>query len=205
MRIKLQGVSSSSSNDHKWWLYLWNLNISPKIKIFLWRVCLDALPTLSNLFKRKVSASPCCKRCSVEEESVAHALFWCSKSKSVWQDSMFGGLVADLKVCSGFDIVRWLSCQSTREDFEFLCILLWNLWFDRNLSMHNGKLSSSADILEKSLAFLREFQDTQRAFKVLELLCVITVGIFWLLFLCVFLAPFQLKWVRLWPSEKAFC
>ncbi|KAL5826058.1 hypothetical protein ACOSQ3_017897 [Xanthoceras sorbifolium] len=70
--------------------------------------------------------------------SVAHALFWCSKSKSVWQDSMFGGLVADLKVCSGFDIVRWLSCQSTREDFEFLCILLWNLWFDRNLSMYNG-------------------------------------------------------------------
>ncbi|KAL5764455.1 hypothetical protein ACOSQ2_017049 [Xanthoceras sorbifolium] len=52
---KLSLKGSSSCPDSKWWLALWNLNIPPKIKIFIWRVCLNAIPSLCNLCSRKIS------------------------------------------------------------------------------------------------------------------------------------------------------
>ncbi|KAH7577346.1 hypothetical protein JRO89_XS01G0238700 [Xanthoceras sorbifolium] len=58
-----------------------------------------------------------------------------------------------------------LVCDSKREDFEFVCVLLWNLWHACNLTLHNGKLKSSVDILDGSVSISREFQDTQKAFK----------------------------------------
>ncbi|KAL5732416.1 hypothetical protein ACOSQ2_032108 [Xanthoceras sorbifolium] len=59
------------------WLALWNLNIPPKIKIFIWRVCHNAIPSLCNLYSRKIVVDPCCSRCGDAPESSAHALFWC--------------------------------------------------------------------------------------------------------------------------------
>ncbi|KAL5853747.1 hypothetical protein ACOSQ3_008865 [Xanthoceras sorbifolium] len=85
---KLSLSGSSSSPDSKWWLALWNLNIPPKIKIFIWRVCHNAIPSLCNLCSRKIVVDPCCTRYGDAHESSAHALFWCR----VWSDrnAVFG-------------------------------------------------------------------------------------------------------------------
>ncbi|KAL5865358.1 hypothetical protein ACOSQ3_002872 [Xanthoceras sorbifolium] len=74
---KLSFKCSSSCPDSKWWLSLWNLNIPPKIKIFIWRVCHNAIPSLCNLCSRKIVVDPCCPRYGDAFESSAHALFWC--------------------------------------------------------------------------------------------------------------------------------
>ncbi|KAL5798630.1 hypothetical protein ACOSQ2_003450 [Xanthoceras sorbifolium] len=98
---KLSLSGSSSSPDSKWWLALWNLNIPPKIKIFIWRVCHNAIPSLCNLCSRKIVVDPCCSRCGNAPESSAHALFWakiaefeefCMILWGVWSDrnAVFG-------------------------------------------------------------------------------------------------------------------
>ncbi|KAL5787929.1 hypothetical protein ACOSP7_004878 [Xanthoceras sorbifolium] len=147
-------------------MFLWNLSILSTIKIFIYRVCLDALPTLANLYKRKVALSSCCKRYDGEAESIARALFWRVKPLSAWNVSLFGDLFAGFKSLSGFDIIRWLFSNTRRADFEFVCVLLWSLWHDHNLSLHNGKLKSGIDIHDDSVSLLKEFQNTQKAFKV---------------------------------------
>ncbi|KAL5736524.1 hypothetical protein ACOSQ2_031312 [Xanthoceras sorbifolium] len=75
MRDHIRSCSSSSLSSHSWWSLLWNLIIPPKIKIFLWRMCHDALPSLSNLFFRKIVQDPSCKRCGLGPKTIAHALF----------------------------------------------------------------------------------------------------------------------------------
>ncbi|KAL5802859.1 hypothetical protein ACOSQ4_031164 [Xanthoceras sorbifolium] len=98
---KLSRSGSSSSPDSKWWLALWNLNIPPKIKIFIWRVCNNAIPSLCNLCSRKIVVDPCCSRCGDAPESSAHALFWAKRAEfeefcmilwGVWSDrnAVFG-------------------------------------------------------------------------------------------------------------------
>ncbi|KAL5803503.1 hypothetical protein ACOSQ4_031808 [Xanthoceras sorbifolium] len=96
---KLSLSGSSSSPDSKWWLALWNLNIPPKIKIFIWRVCHNAIPSLCNLCSRKIVVDPCCSRCGDDPESSAHALFWAKRAEfeefcmilwGVWSDRNTG-------------------------------------------------------------------------------------------------------------------
>ncbi|KAL5542188.1 hypothetical protein UlMin_009898 [Ulmus minor] len=40
---------STSAGGSNWWTTLWTLKLPPKIKFFLWRSCLNALPTKDNL------------------------------------------------------------------------------------------------------------------------------------------------------------
>ncbi|KAK3218466.1 hypothetical protein Dsin_012436 [Dipteronia sinensis] len=51
---KIRASASNPSLQQKWWNSLWCLNLSPKVKVFIWRACLNALLSLDNLWKRKV-------------------------------------------------------------------------------------------------------------------------------------------------------
>ena len=72
---KIYESGSNSDMLQSWWNKLWNLNLPPKVKIFVWRACWNAFPSLQNLWKRKVVESPRCNRCSDPAESLAHAIF----------------------------------------------------------------------------------------------------------------------------------
>ncbi|KAK3200527.1 hypothetical protein Dsin_023942, partial [Dipteronia sinensis] len=76
LQSKLQEFVSNSSSSQKWWSSMWFINIPPKVIIFIWRDCLNAIPYLANLWVRKVMVNPCCHRCGVVVESSDHALFW---------------------------------------------------------------------------------------------------------------------------------
>ena len=72
--------SASTSNDDsivKFWRSMWKFNIPGKIKHFLWKACFDALPTKTNLLKRKILMDAVCPLCSKEPKSVVHALWSC--------------------------------------------------------------------------------------------------------------------------------
>ncbi|KAF5458506.1 hypothetical protein F2P56_022529 [Juglans regia] len=77
-------VSSSNSFKEVWSL-VWQLKISPRDKVFLWRVSLEiSLPTQSNLFKKNIVEQPLCLICRLEVEDIVHALWRCESAKDVW-------------------------------------------------------------------------------------------------------------------------
>ncbi|KAK3199023.1 hypothetical protein Dsin_022438 [Dipteronia sinensis] len=82
-KLQAAAFSSSSSPSQKWWSSLWSFNVLPKVRIFIWRVCLNAVPSLANLRSRKVVADPWCPRCGVEVESGGYAFFWCGGARKV--------------------------------------------------------------------------------------------------------------------------
>ncbi|KAK3223533.1 hypothetical protein Dsin_010558 [Dipteronia sinensis] len=72
---QLVASASSPSPSSFWWNTLWRLHLPPKVRIFVWRACLNALPSLVNLWKRRIVESPRCIRCAAQVESSCHALF----------------------------------------------------------------------------------------------------------------------------------
>ena len=60
-----------------------------KIKQFLWQACTNSLPTLENLWKRKILEEAEFSHCAGAVESAAHALWSCNCLKTVW-DTDFG-------------------------------------------------------------------------------------------------------------------
>lgn len=65
-----------------WWKTLWSSN---KIKVFMWRLCHDILPTNFNLYLKKVQNSCLCVMCKREKETIDHVFFYCKQAKKVWK------------------------------------------------------------------------------------------------------------------------
>ena len=88
--------SSSIGGNNLVWKSIWNLQVPHKVKHLLWRAANEALPTLYNLWRRKVVTSIYCPFCKSDEEDTVHAL-WAVKGY-LW----FGKLI----VCSGNAVSR---------------------------------------------------------------------------------------------------
>ena len=86
------GYGVASYSDHilpflppsfDWLKHIWNLNTSPKIKDFLWKVINRAIPVSSNLVTRGVNPFAC-KRCGGIEDDV-HVFASCPFAMNVWE------------------------------------------------------------------------------------------------------------------------
>ncbi|KAK3219003.1 hypothetical protein Dsin_012973 [Dipteronia sinensis] len=127
---KMRDVSSGSSQNGEWWKTLWNLNVPPKVKIFTWKICNEVIPSLSNLFNRKIPLNPYCGRCGDEIESTGHALFWCRQSEQVWEMTLFGERLCLLKGLGCLDVLRWFSTRVRMKDLSLLAMITWGIWTD---------------------------------------------------------------------------
>jgi hypothetical protein len=45
------------------WNMIWKFNVLPKVKHFVWRAVANVLPSMANLFAKKVTSSPLCPIC----------------------------------------------------------------------------------------------------------------------------------------------
>lgn len=50
------------------------MNVLPKVKLNMWKVCTKSLPTRVNLNKRTVLESMLCPFCKIEPDKVTHLL-----------------------------------------------------------------------------------------------------------------------------------
>lgn len=55
--------SSITPENNGWWKWLWVLNIPTKIRVFMWRIMHDFLPTKVALHRHHVPTTPFCALC----------------------------------------------------------------------------------------------------------------------------------------------
>lgn len=68
-------VCPSSSALRKVWRCLWGMNMSNKIKQFVWKACTNILATKENLRRRNITDNGVCEYCGTHTETVSN-LFW---------------------------------------------------------------------------------------------------------------------------------
>ncbi|KAL5566455.1 hypothetical protein UlMin_029619 [Ulmus minor] len=130
-------IPSSSTTSHtSWWQRFWRLRIPSKIRMFLWKAFHNWIPSSVNLAKHGVPTQARCLICNETDDTTLHALWGCK-------------IMGPLKVlCDSFisfklppqcDFKEFLltanDCLSL-ENLEFLCVLLWRIWFRRNKWIH---------------------------------------------------------------------
>jgi hypothetical protein len=81
----LDGRSSSSNDnaDSKSWTRMWKVNVPSKIKVFLWRLAKQSLPTYDLLHHRNMSNTSSCSLCG-RIDSWRHSLIECPMARCVW-------------------------------------------------------------------------------------------------------------------------
>nr|POE85249.1 putative ribonuclease h protein [Quercus suber] len=76
--------ASDLSGNRDVWKQIWKLHVPIRIRTLLWRACCESLPSKVNLVRRKLLIDATCPNCSLEPETITHALWSCKKLDSVW-------------------------------------------------------------------------------------------------------------------------
>lgn len=79
------GPSSASMNSSSRWNKLWSINLPAKVRIFLWRLAHDSLPTRMNIKRKHVQLETLCPVCSRFDEDGGHIFLKCKFVKQVWR------------------------------------------------------------------------------------------------------------------------
>lgn len=165
LRLKFPNYPSTSKTSMTEWNMIWKLQIPTKIKIFMWRAAQNLLPTVENLWKKKVVQNPLCQRCSCKGENVFHALVECKASQKMSKLTKFE---EDLKHLANQDMLSVLHVLTERgniRDVELIVALCWAIWHSRNLFIFKRKKVDNQIVMaiaEATVELYRRVKATQR-------------------------------------------
>jgi hypothetical protein len=109
---------------------VWNLNVPPRVHVFLWLMYHNKLLTRDNLCKRQEINDKTCLLCS-EDESVHHLFFSCDIVKLLWREI---SETIQNAVVVGFESMArlWISNKKNWVINMVNAAFMWNMWKLRN-------------------------------------------------------------------------
>jgi hypothetical protein len=78
------GETSDRTSDEKGWKAIWAVNSPNKMKIVMWRMAHDCLPTGAQLQRRRIPAMDQCVFCG-RSERVEHIFLFCPFARTIWK------------------------------------------------------------------------------------------------------------------------
>ena len=120
------------------WLFkgIWHLDIMPKIQIFLWQMCHNALPVRGTLYRRGCQLDPHCPLCATDIESIDHLFQGCPHILTIWDlAKQHRWIPAQFTPTPDLPwLAQWGSVLTTydRKIIQRIAFLLWSIWKMRN-------------------------------------------------------------------------
>ncbi|XP_057249943.1 uncharacterized protein LOC130591059 [Beta vulgaris subsp. vulgaris] len=134
-------LSSIPMKDELTWAFTndahYSMEVSPKVKHFLWRLCTNTLPVRSLLKHRHMLDADECPRGCGEPETQSHAIFGCPFLRDLWVDSgceRFRTLISATSLFEGLANSQGMD-EGVRTKGAFLA---WVLWSERNALVFNA-------------------------------------------------------------------
>jgi hypothetical protein len=100
-----QETSISHSQDPLW-KKLWKLKLYDRVKMLLWRIASNVLPTKDNLAKKLGITDTDCPLCNEANEIVTHLFFECPVARLIWFGSCWSIRSDTFQVANCVDIVK---------------------------------------------------------------------------------------------------
>jgi hypothetical protein len=129
--------------EQKEWTDLWNVEVPSKVRVFLWRLAKQSMPTGDVRHHRNMAQNSSCCICG-GQDSWRHSLLECNMAKSVWV--MQGEeLLEFISQAQNNDARGWLhEAMGTlwHGDFVRLVVTMWSIWYARRKAIHEDIFQS---------------------------------------------------------------
>jgi ribonuclease HI len=148
--------SSSSTSEQKLWSKMWKTKVPSKIRVFLWRLSHQSIPTGSVRHRRNMAVTPECCFCHAAEDDWRHSLIDCAMARSVWA-LIDEELVEHISINSGSNAKRWIFLlmeSLTHAQFIQTAVTLWAIWSARRKAIHEEIFQSPYSIYKFICNFL---------------------------------------------------
>ena len=83
-RIRGNEVNTASVSENEVWKKIWKHKVTPKLRVFWWRVLHEFLPTRQILHDRHVEPISTCEVRGAEEKTIRHVLCECTVAQAFW-------------------------------------------------------------------------------------------------------------------------
>ncbi|KAK8546682.1 hypothetical protein V6N12_027456 [Hibiscus sabdariffa] len=149
-----------NSNPHmvtlsNFYARVWVVNLPSKIRITMWRIINNFVPTFANMQRRRLNVINSCPFCHSSGESIEHLMRDCCFTRQVLDKVGFHLSSNPVEVQWPY----WLaSFFSSLHDFQqrMLLIAYWVIWFTRNKVVHEGLIPSVIKCVSFIEASVRE-------------------------------------------------
>uniref|UniRef100_A0A2N9EM29 RNase H type-1 domain-containing protein n=1 Tax=Fagus sylvatica TaxID=28930 RepID=A0A2N9EM29_FAGSY len=157
--VDLDGNPGCSTTEYwrMFWKKIWSVKVPFKIRNFLWRVCIDALPTLVKLQRRTIISTARCSFCLAEDEDIMHALWTCPLLMPLWTHHKLTRKAVRSCYTSLLDVVGHLLEYESDASLAKFAFMLWLVWQRRNKAMYQSELNNLDDIPLLAQRLLLEF------------------------------------------------
>ncbi|XP_042969143.1 uncharacterized protein LOC122301839 [Carya illinoinensis] len=162
---QLKGQSSRGIQNKEVWTGCWKLQIPNATKIFIWRACLESLPTMLNLSKRKIVDSPICPICCREQESTTHALWECTSAMDVWSQGHIVFQKSSLRKTNFKELFESLYSQCDQSLMEQFSVLARSIWSRRNKMIFEGSFVHPSLLVNQASQSLTDYRTAQENWK----------------------------------------
>ncbi|KAL0912936.1 hypothetical protein M5K25_016358 [Dendrobium thyrsiflorum] len=136
----------------RWFL---KLKLNPRVELFVWRVCMNAIPTNDFLVHRRLADSNLCPRGCLEVENIDHCTATCPKLVQVIR--LLNSWGFSVPVFNSFsDCMRKLKLISVRNSFlaKLYLVLIFHSWINRNRVKHGDGVESDVVIASRVISFM---------------------------------------------------
>ncbi|XP_010667861.1 uncharacterized protein LOC104884854 [Beta vulgaris subsp. vulgaris] len=141
---------------HEAWVLLWTVEASPKVRLFLWRICTGTLPTRALLKYRHMIDTNSCPWCG-EEETASHALFLCSRVKELWEEVSVPQALENVALKPIMEVVAsWAKIEKKLQ--RKVVNLAWCIWTERNEKVFNNTTTANSIILGRVHRLVQEHE-----------------------------------------------
>ena len=150
-RSKLEvGAHDSLRNN------IWKSHLHERLKMLLWRIASNLLPTKDNLQRFITGEDKLCPLCMAANESVVHLFLQCTIAKALWFGNSWGVISESLLITDERQLIEFilnpLSCHfpslEEKKSFSLYGALLFDaIWNMRNKVVFEGKHIILEDLL----------------------------------------------------------
>ena len=162
LRSKFSDSTSCTEASNKYWSALWTLEQPEELKIFMWRASNNLLPSVENLWKRKIVEEPTCKRCKISVETISHALLECKAARKIWLQSPFSAPSLEANSQDIFSTLQNMAKELRKSNLELMVALCWSAWYARNKCIFDGREINPIISTAKAESVLTAFQRVRK-------------------------------------------
>ncbi|KAK9020488.1 hypothetical protein V6N11_010512 [Hibiscus sabdariffa] len=150
---------------------MWAVDVPVKVKVTMWRIANNFLPTFHNLQIRRLPVNKFFPLCQSHGETVEHLMRDCEFVKSV--TSRLALLVVSAPTVGSWkDLLAQYFSSLTARNRRYLLVLYWSVWFSRNKLVHDGVRTSTDGSATFVEAFIQEQDVLGHVFPKLAPECV---------------------------------
>ncbi|XP_074289198.1 uncharacterized protein LOC141614345 [Silene latifolia] len=160
---EIEGGNAGRSDygEGKWlWSKIWRTPVLPRVKVFFWQLCNDAIATKKNIAARLHLTDDTCPRCLSNVETCLHVVRDCGCVEGIWE-----GLSVDVLPEAGFLRVReWVEevfrglCERECVTFMTGC---WAIWEKRNKALFDQGEWREEEVIRRTHELIWEMERVQ--------------------------------------------